>query len=222
MDRLEQLTVRLQSVLEREASDHPFDGSDVHLDSCLACLDRFVDLRDAVHGIAAPQPVSRRLARRLDELQGVTTADALRTRLIDGVRRALALRLPAWTVVGIAVTLVVLTWVATQHIYQPAVGVQWPLPDLTRPDPLRPAHGQGARTVTGIVSTVQDATSHGVDAHVLSLTDASGATYLLFTWGRPTVRPGDTVEIEALFASIPQQAGPPVYQGLVTELRRAK
>ncbi len=222
MDRLEQLTARLQSALEREASDHPLDGSDVHLDACLPCLDRFVELRDAVHGFAAPQPVSRRLARRLDELQGVTTADAPRTRLIDGLRRALVLRLPAWTVAGLAAALVVLTWVTTQHIYHPAVGVQWPLPDPTRPDPLRPAHGQGARTVNGIVSSVQDATSHGVDAHVLSLTDASGATYVLFTWGRPTVRPGDTVEIEALFASIPQQAGPPVYQGLVTELRRAK
>jgi hypothetical protein len=222
LDRLEQLTVRLQSSLEREASDHPFDGSDVHLDSCLACLDRFVELRDAVHGIHAPKPVSRRLARRLDELQGVKTADALRTRLIDGFRRAFVIRVPAWAFAGLAAALVVLTWAATQHIYQPAVGVQWPLPDPTRPDPLRPAHGQGARTVTGVVSSVQDATSHGVDAHVLSLTDASGATYVLFTWGRPTVRPGDTVEIEALFTSTPQPAGPPVYQGLVTELRRAK
>jgi hypothetical protein len=222
LDRLEQLTAQLQSSLAREASDHPFDGSDVHLDSCLACLDRFVELRDAVYGIAAPQPVSRRLVRKLDELQGVTAADRLRTRLIDGLRRAFVIRVPAWAFAGMAAALVILTWAATQHIYHPAIGVQWPLPDPTRPDPLRPAHGQGARTVTGIVSSVQDATSHGVDAHVLSLTDASGATYVLFTWGRPTVRPGDMVEIEALFASIPQQAGPPVYQGLVTELRHAK
>lgn len=50
MDRLEQLTARLQSALERDKSDHPFDGSDVHLDSCLACLDRFVELRDGSSG----------------------------------------------------------------------------------------------------------------------------------------------------------------------------
>src|SRR5262249_6409881 len=148
LDRLEQLTARLQSALEREAFDHPFDGSDAHLDACLACLDRFVELRDAVHGIAAPPRVSHRLARRLDELQGVTAADALRTRLIHGFRRASVLRLPAWAVAGLAAALVVLTWVAIPHIYHPAVGVQWALPDQTQPDPLRPAYGQEARTVT--------------------------------------------------------------------------
>jgi len=222
VDRLEQLTNRLLDELDREAAGHAFMASDAHLDGCLMCLDRFVELRDVVHRMATPQPVSRRLARALDRLQGRAPADALRTRLIDSVRRAFVIRVPAWAVVGMAAALLVLTWVATQHVYQPAVSVQWPLPDPTRPDPLRPAHAQGARTVTGVVSAVGDATSHGVDAHVLSLTDASGATYLLFTWGRPTVRPGDTVEIEALFTSIPQRAGPPVYQGVVTELRRAK
>jgi hypothetical protein len=222
LDRLEQLTAQLQSALEREASDHGFDGSDTHLGACLPCLDRFVELRDVVHGIAAPQRVSRRLARRLADLQGVSTADTLRTRFINGLGRAFVIRVPAWALAVTAAAVVGITWIATQHVYQPAVGVQWPLPDPTRPDSLTPAHGQGARTVTGVVRSVQDATSHGVDAHVLGLTDASGATYLLFAWGRPTVRPGDNVEIEALFTSIPQQAGPPVYQGLVTELRRAQ
>jgi hypothetical protein len=218
LDRLDRLTDRLQADLEREASDHPFEGSDAHLASCLACLDRFVELRDVVHGIAAPRPVSPRLARRLDELQGRTPVDTLRRRLIDGLRRAFVFRVPAWAVGGMAAALVVLTWVVTQHVYQPAVGVQWPLPDPTRPDPLNPAHGQGARTVTGVVSGIRDATSNGVDAHVLSVKDASGATYVLFTWGPPTVRPGDAVEIEALFTGTGQGA----YQGVVTELRRAR
>src|SRR5439155_23639063 len=117
---------------------------------------------------------------------------------------------------------VLLTWVTTQHIYRPAAGIEWPVPDPTRPDRLRPAHGQNARTVSGIVSSIRDATSNGVDAHVLSLKDASGATYLLFTWGRPTVRPGDAVEIDALFAAAAPGADPAVYQGVVTEVRRAK
>jgi len=222
LDRVDRLTDRLLQDLEREASHHPFPASEAHRSECLACLDRFVELRDDVHALAAPAPVSPRLARKLDELLGRTSPEPFRARLTQSARRALVFRVPAWAVAGMAAALVALTWVTTQHMYRPTAGVQWPLPDPTRPDPLNPAHGQGSRTVVGVVSSVRDATSNGVDAHVLSLKDASGATYVLFTWGRPTVRPGDAVEIEALFTSVAQGAGPPVYQGVVTELRRAK
>ena len=105
---------------------------------------------------------------------------------------------------------------------RPVAGVEWPAPGPAGPDRLRPAHRQNTRTISGIVSSVRDATSNGVEAHVLSLKEASGATYLLFTWGRPTVRPGDAVEIDALFAAAAPGADPAVYQGVVTEVRRAK
>ena len=218
MDRLDHLTDRLLDDLEGEGPAHPFTASDAHLGECLLCLNRFVEQRDVAHGMAAPQPVSRQLTRALDRLQGRPSAGTL----IDSLRRVLVFRVPAWAVAGMAAALVVLTWVVTQHVYQPAVGVQWPLPDPTRPDPLKPAHGQGPRTVTGVVSSIRDATTNGVDAHVLSLKDASGATYVLFTWGTPSVKPGDKVEIEALFTEGAQGGGPAVYQGVVTEVRRAK
>jgi hypothetical protein len=219
LDRVDQLTDRLLADLEREAADHPFPGSDAHRGECLACLDRFVELRADLHALDAPEPASPRLARRLEELLGNAS---VRPRLTERVRGVFALRVPAWAVASMAAALVVLTWATTQHMYRPAAGVQWPLPDPTRPDPLNPAHRQGSRTVTGVVSSIRDATSNGVDAHVLSLKDASGATYVLFTWGRPIVSPGDAVEIDALFTGVAQGAAPPVYQGLVTELRRAK
>ena len=222
MDRVDHLTSRLLDDLEREASGHATTGTDAHLGQCLVCLDRFVELRDTLHAIAAPAPVSPRLARQLEQLLGRAPAETLRPRLAKAVRRAVGFRIPAWAVAGMAAALVVLTWVTTQHIDRPAVGVEWPLADPTRPDPLKPAHRQAARTVSGVVSSIRDATSNGVDAHVLSLRDASGATYVLFTWGPPTVKLGDAVEIEALFTSVAQGGGPPVYQGLVTELRRAR
>lgn len=222
MDRVDHLTDRLLLSLEREASGHPFPGSETHRGECLACLDRFVEIRDALHGIATPEPVSPRLTATLNQLMGLAPAETFQARVTERVRRVFAFRVPAWAVAGMAAALVVLTWAATQQLYRPAVGVQWPLPDQTRPDPLNPVHRQSTRTVTGVVSAIRDATSNGVDAHVLSLKDASGATYVLFTWGRPTVKPGDAVEIEALFTGVAQGAGPPVYQGLVTELRRAK
>ena len=222
MDRLDQLTHGLLDRLDRDADGHPFSASDAHLDECLICLDRFVELRDVRHGVAEPAQVSPRLARRLELLLGRAPAETRPARLVASVRRALRVRIPAWAVAGMAAGLVLFTWVATQHLQWPVAGVEWPAPGPAGPDRLRPAHRQNTRTISGIVSSVRDATSNGVEAHVLSLKEASGATYLLFTWGRPTVRPGDAVEIDALFAAAAPGADPAVYQGVVTEVRRAK
>jgi hypothetical protein len=222
LDRLDRLTARLLEDLEREASEHQHPDSEAHLNDCLACLNRSVEIRDALHGIAAPEPVSPRLTRRLDQLLGRAPAETFPRRVLENVRRALVFRVPAWAVAGMAVVLVAITWAATQHVYGPALGVRWPLPDSTRLERLSPAHQEDARTVSGVVSSIRDATSNGVDAHVLTVRDASGATYVLFTWGTPTVKPGDAVEIQALFTSVAQGAGPVVRQGIVMELRRAR
>ena len=222
MDRLDQLTHSLLDRLERDADGHPFSALESHLDECLVCLDRFVALRDARHGLAAPAPPSRPLARRLEQLLGRAPAATLSGRIAERIRLALGLRLPAWAVAGMAAGLVAFTWVATQYVERPVAGLEQQVIDPTGPDRLRPANQQTTRTVSGVVSSIRDATSNGVEAHVLSLKDASGATYLLFTWGRPTVRPGDAVEIEALFAAAAPGADPRIYQGVVTEVRRAK
>jgi hypothetical protein len=221
LDRLDQLTHSLLERLER-GDGHPFSAEETHLDDCLVCLDRFVALRDARHGMAAPARVSRRLATRLEQLLGRAPAATLPARLADRVRSALGVRVPAWAVAGMAAGLVAFTWVATQYVQRPVAGVERPVLDPTGPDRLRPANRQSTRTVSGVVSSIRDATSNGVEAHVLGLKAASGATYVLFTWGPPTVRPGDAVEIEALFAAAAPGADPGVYQGVVTEVRRAK
>ena len=222
MDRLDQLTHSLLDRLERDADGHPFSAAESHLDACLVCLDRFLALGDARNGLAAPAPASRALTRRLEQLLGRAPTATVSARIAERIRLALGLRLPAWAVAGMAAGLVAFTWVATQYIERPVAGLDQRVIDPTGPDRLRPANRQTTRTVSGVVSSIRDATSSGVEAHVLSLKDASGATYLLFTWGRPTVRPGDAVEIEALFAAAAPGADPRIYQGVVTEVRRAK
>jgi hypothetical protein len=212
---VDELTQRLLVSLEQEASEHAFSDARAHLDHCLVCLNRSVELRDDLHAVTSPEPASPRLARRLAQLLGEEREAVRSAGVLAGLRRAFDLRVPAWAVAGGAAALVLLTWVATQHV-DLVRGVSTP------PGRLTPLHRQGVTHVAGVVSSVRDATANGVAAHVLSIRDASGATYVLFTWGPPTVGPGDAVEIEALFTSVAREAGPTVYQGVVTELRHAK
>jgi hypothetical protein len=221
LDRLDELTRHLVDDMDREDPAHPFTASDAHLGECLACLDRFVALRDAVHGMAAPEPVSRHLARALDDLQGRPTGDRLGLRVVAALRGAFGVRVPAWAAAVGAAALVAVTWMATQYVRPLPPGAQWALPDGARPDRLRPAHGQATRTVTGVVSSVEDATANGVHAHILGVKDASGTRYVFFTWGLPTVKPGDKVQIEAIFTHPARSDNPRGYQGIITELRRA-
>ena len=244
MDHLDGLTGRLVEDLDRRASpslessscpglqlleqfatgrlDPPARaGVDRHLDGCLTCLNRFVELRDYLQGLAAPEPVSPRLARHLDDLIGRAPGKRWVPRIIDALRRALVFRVPAWAVAAAAAALLV-TWTAAHRLQAPGTGVEWPFAEPTGSAQLRPAHSEATRTITGVVSSTRDATSNGVEAYIMSLKDASGATYVLFTWGRPTVRPGDAVEIDGVFTGATQSSGPPVYQGVVTQLRRAR
>jgi len=117
-----------------------------------------------------------------------------------------------------------ITWTVAYKFQQPDARVGWPanVSDPTSPGRLTPAERGVTRTVSGVVSSIRDATSSGVEAHVVSLKDTSGATYVLFAWGRPTIGPGDAVEIEAIFTATTQTAGRPVYQGMATQFRRVR
>ena len=235
MDRLDKLTERLVDDLDRQAA--PASGClepsllerfaagsldpqtrarmDAHLEGCLTCLNRFVEIRGDLHAIAAPGRVSSPLRTRLDTLIGEAPGGGW-------LRRAFAFRVPAWAAVG-AVTVLLLTWVAVARYQRPGGTVEWPFPDTSGSARLTPAHSQTARTVSGVVSSIRDATSNGVEAHVVSLKDTAGATYVLFAWGRPTVKAGESVEIDGIFSGAAQGAGPTtVYQGVATAFRRAR
>jgi len=242
LDHLDGLTERLVGDLDRRA-DLPLDSCpelplleqlatgqldppagelvDRHLDDCLACLNRFVELRDFLQGVATPAPASPRLVRRLEQLLGRAPGWRWGAHIIDTLRRALIFRVPAWAISGAAVALLV-TWTAAYRIQRPGTGVEWPFADPTTSEQLTPAHSTSTRTITGVVSSTRDATSNGVEAYIVSLKDSSGAMYDLFAWGRPTAHPGDSVEIDGVFKGPTESTGPPVYQGVVMQLRRAR
>ena len=187
---------------------------------CLACLHRFVELRDCLHGVTAPAPVSPRLAATLETLLAPAAPPRRR---VPGVQWALRLRVPAWAAAAAAAALVLVTW-TTAHLSRPADGPLG-LPsgaDVSPGARLEPAYGTASRTLSGTVRSVRDVTSQGVTAHVVSLEDGSGASYVLFTWGSPTVRPGDTVDVEAILTDATRVADAAVYQGIAIELRHGK
>jgi hypothetical protein len=242
VDRLDRLTQRLLEDLDRRGDTPPpaaclspellgrlvtggLDAeararADAHLDGCLACLDRFIEVRDDLHALRAPGPASPRLARALDTLLGAAAPRPRGLRLAGGLRRALTSRVPAWAVAGAAAA-VLLVWVVTGRVHRPE-----DVTPATRPrdaERVTPAQTQLQRTVSGVVHAVRDATSNGVEAHIVDLRDASGASYVVFAWGPPTVRAGDAVEVDAIVTpGGARPAGPPVYQGLATAFRKAR
>jgi len=238
VDRLDRLTERLIGDLDRHA-ESPASACvelavlgeraaggltsaaqarvDAHLDECLACLNAFIEVRDLLQGVAAPAPASAGLRRTLDELIGEASSPRVWRRVVDALRRPLVLRVPAWTAAAAAVAGLLLTWVTLQTVGRPGGTVDSPSVDR-----LAPANARTERTIAGVVGSVRDATSNGVDAHVVSVTDASGATYVLFAWGWPTVHAGESVEVVGIFTRADQSSGGPVYQGVATALRRTR
>lgn len=232
MDRLDRLTQRLVEDLDRQdysssclrialleqfatgsLDPRTRERVDGHLNDCLPCLNKFTELRDDLHCIAAPGPTSPMLAKHLNKLIGGKPG---------WLQRAFVFRVPAgWAAAGMAAAILI-TWTITYTSQRSNTTVEWPFFDPTSSERLKPAHSQAPRTVSGVVSSIRDATSNGVEAHVVTLKDTSGATYVLFAWGRPTVRPGDSVEIDGIFTGATQTAGLPVYQGIVTQLRRVR
>jgi len=242
VDRLDRLTQRLIDemdqqtdrvardclglvLLERYATggvDPPTrERVEAHLDQCLTCVNRYVELRDDLQGIAAPERVSPVLREKLDRLISGERRERFPTRAAGRLRRAFVFRVPAWGVAAVAAGIMVITWTVVSNLQRPGAPVQWPV-DFSSPGQLTPLHRQMPRTVSGVVSSIRDTTSQGVEAHIISLKETSGATYVLFAWGRPTVSPGDSVEVDGIFTGATGSAGTPVYQGVATQLRRAR
>lgn len=243
MDRLDRLMERLLDALDRQADLpsrnclglavleqfatggldlHARERVETHLNDCLACLNRYVELRDDLRGITATEPASPFLRRTLEELIAEERRETFPARAAESLRRALVFRVPAWAAAAVAAGIMLITWALVYNLQQPGVRVEWPFPGGTDPERLTPAHSQVPRTVSGVVTSIRDATANGVEAHVVRLKDAAGATYVFFAWGRPTVGPGESVEIDGILTGPTESAGRPLYQGVATALRRAR
>ena len=242
MDRLDRLTQRLIDEMDRQTDlpsrdclgpallegyargrvDPPTrERVEAHLDQCLTCVNRYVELRDDLRGIAAPERVSPVLKQTLARLISGERLERFPTRVAGSLRRAFVFRVPAWAVAAVAAGIMVITWTVAHNLQRPDAPAEWPV-DFSRPGQLTPMLQQMPRTVSGVVSSIRDATSQDVEAHIISLKETSGATYVLFAWGRPTVSPGDSVEVDGIFTGATGSAGTPVYQGVATQLRRAR
>ena len=193
-----------------------------HLDGCMICLDRFIAIRDDLQALSAPEPVSPRLAQALDALLGMPTTQSATLGLIGQIRRALEFRMPVWAAAG-AVVVIALSWLGGDRLHRLGAPTPSPTAHVETEQRAQPAHAQMQRTISGVVSAVHDANSNGVEAHIVDVRNASGTTYVLFIWGRPTIRAGDAVEADAIFTvGSVQPAGPPVYQGVAIALRKVR
>jgi hypothetical protein len=135
----------------------------------------------------------------------------------DRVKNFWSWRLPVgWTVAASAASIVVAT-VATTLVVKPGFQpAQAPSPSLT---PLQ-LPGTELRTFTGKIENVRDASEGEVVAHVLRIRETSGATYVLFAWGRPAAQAGDTVRVEGSFLRTEDE--PLTYQGLAKHYEVSK
>lgn len=139
MDRFERLSRRLIEGLDRQgglaSSDclplaqlesHLGDGVDeatrarvdAHLEGCLVCLNRLVELRDLLHGLNVSNTASRRLVARLDHLQHGTMP--FWRGLGERIRRVFDIRIPAgWMAVPLVGAVLLLTFVLRDSGYLP-------------------------------------------------------------------------------------------------------
>ena len=216
---------------------------DSHLDTCLPCLDRLVAFRDSLHGLAAPGAASPRLRAKLGELIDSGTRPFW-IRVAESIRAFLGARIPIAVAVPVAATAVLVTWVVTSSIDhgtpRPSEQVRPPLTPLGQqtgkedlPEALRiPSgapvtiprrHGTGEAergTVTGIVIQVRDTKFEGMEAHFVTVRDEAGAEYTFFGWGPPTVREGNSVQVDGTFQKVSKGEGPSTYRGVAITVRR--
>lgn len=193
-----------------------------HLDGCLVCLNRLIEVQSDLQAIQAREDVTPGLVRRLEQLLGARPRPPLATRSFDSIRSALAFKIPVWSAAGVAAA-ILLAWIVGDRLHRVRISPPSPVAIIDPTDRLEPAASQVQHTVSGVVSSVRDATTNGVAAHVVDLRDQAGATYVFFTWGAPTIAPGDEVEIRGIITTAAQtERGRPSYQGVATAFRKVR
>jgi S1-C subfamily serine protease len=98
---------QLESYLTGELDDAPRARVDVHLEQCLGCLNRVVELRDLLHGLTVANAASTTLVARFDHLQ--QRQAPLWHRLAGQLRGLFSIRVPAgWMAVPVGAAVVIL------------------------------------------------------------------------------------------------------------------
>lgn len=201
----------LEALITERLAAPVIETAHAHLRECLGCMHAYASLRRLLE-LAVPEGL-------VDEVAVPAPVRTVQERIVHFWRNTIGRPIPAGWALGAATAAVLLTWM-TLTVSQ--VGVLRPHPSGGTPGPsemIGLAHRGDARTatVTGTVTAIRDATSHEVEAHVVTLRDPGGATYVLFAWGPPAVRQGQSVGVRATFAQVSESESPLTYKGIAQE-----
>src|SRR5262249_29245939 len=145
------------------------EAAQTHLAECLQCVHAYARLRRLLE-LAAPDIIKCETPARARGRRAWR-------RVLGVCQRLFRQPIPAgWAVSG-AVAMLVLTWMISSHPRQDEA-LRFP-PGRTVPSlgvigrDAERSHATSV-TVAGVVDTIRDTTSHGVTAHILTLTDSAG------------------------------------------------
>lgn len=199
-----------------------------HLKGCLECLHAYASLR----GLTAE--TSDEVAETSDEAAAMTpspSATPVSRRAWERLFEMFRWRIPLGWSVATAMATAVVVWLAYPAMRTTSSPGPWPMAEFSSREapsrssapastPAPPPRETAPRTVTGTVERVEPKDTEGVKSYVVILTERpGGATYVVFAWGTPTVRAGQSVQARGVF--MPLDVAPPGrYQGVATDLRR--
>lgn len=190
-----------------------------HLRDCLQCLHAYATLRSLLDPIDAAE--SSTVVAPAADAQAVWKEPRSRRGWVELARRSLTWRIPAGWAIATAAAAVVVTWMVTFSIDRSGILPRTGTIDHTAQSSrsLSDRSDRSLRTVTGTVERVQESTSSGVETYVVTMKQVDGATYIVFGWGRPPVRAGQSVQATGVFTNIGGSASAPVYKGVASDLR---
>lgn len=191
-----------------------------HLSDCLQCLHAYASLRSLLDPTDLTESATIAPAAGT---QRVREEGYFQVGWMELARRAITWRVPAGWAMATAAAAVVMTWMISISIDRPGVfpspGPMDPTNQPSRMTGLSDRSDGSRRTVTGTVERVQETTSAGIETYVVTVKDGSGATYIVFGWGRPSVRTGQSVQATGVFTSIGGSGSAQTYKGVASDLR---
>lgn len=145
---------QLEDLVRGRVDDQAAGRVTAHLDTCLACLNTFVEMRDSFDGLAAPPRASRALRARLRQLTGSRERRPSTVGLAAAIGHAFSFRIPAVWTGAVAAVVALITWFVLVPIHDASMHA----PTVSLPSTLPPAMLTGL-TGDGCTSSVPTSAS---------------------------------------------------------------
>src|SRR5262245_542365 len=152
-----------ETVLEALISDtlppSEVDAAQTHLAECLRCVHAYANIRCLLE-LASPVSITEEVPSRTRDRRAWGRA-------IELCQNVLVRPIPAGWAVGGAMAVLALTWMIAS--YPASVGLRVSPGSRVPSGMIGLAHRPDATTatITGVVEAIRDATSHGVEAHIV-------------------------------------------------------